>query len=438
MIMSGKPPYLCALLLTIALVLQGEALGADRFEEHPILYSKSPADNPISRLQNQLDSGQATLTWDKQSGWLKSLMDTLKIPASSQVLVFSKTSFQRDLIFPEKPRAIYFNDDVYLGWVQNGSVVEVSVADPQLGTVFYSLAQRPDKKPAFTRHSDSCLQCHASTLTEGVPGHIVRSVFTDKDGQAILRAGTFRTDHSSPLSERWGGWYVTGTHGSQRHMGNSIAEENEDDIHINKDARANISSLKKMINTRPYLGDHSDIVALMVLEHQTMIHNLITRASFETRQALHDQSMMDEILERESGALSPVTLRRIHSAGDRLLISLLFADEEPLSDTITGSSNFTKEFISQGIKDSKGRSLNELDLEKRLFKYPCSYLIYSESFNALPEVVRDYVLERLYEVVTGEDDSDDWLHISNADGNAIREILQETLPNLPDCWGKVN
>ena len=413
-------------------------LALDRFEEHPILYSQSEADNVLTDLQKKLDAGKATLTWDKKTGWLTSLMETLKVPEASQVLVFSKTSLQRDLIFPERPRAVYFNDDVYLGWVQNGSVVEISVADRKLGTTFYSIPQRPDKKPSFTRHTDSCLQCHASTLTDGVPGHIVRSVFPDEDGQAILRAGTFRTTHSSPLEERWGGWYVTGTHGKQRHMGNSIAVEDDQNITIDKEAKANLPSLKKEIDTKPYLTEYSDIVALMVLEHQALIHNLITRAGFETRQALHDQAMMDEILDRPTGELSPVTKRRIHLAGERLLVSMLFADEEPLTDTIASSSGFTKAFSKMAKKDSKGRSLRDMDLTERLFKYPCSYLIHSESFDTLPKEVRDYVLERLYEIVNGDDDSDDWLHISNSDCKAIKSIVMETVPNLPKCWGEIN
>ncbi len=51
----------------------------------------------------------------------------------------------------------------------------------------------------------------------------------------------------------------------------------------------------------------------------------------------------------------------------------------------------------------KGASLRDLDLQTRLFKYPCSYLIYSDGFTQLPRRSRgDVVLQRIRAVLTGE------------------------------------
>src|SRR5207247_1213252 len=135
----------------------------------------------------------------------------------SQTLVFSKTSFQRDFISPQTPRALYFNAHTYIGWVQGAPVLEVATVDPQLGAVFYILNQEPGGKPKFVRQTYECLQCHDSGLTRSIPGHIIRSVYPDAQGQPILSEGTYITTDQSPLKERWGGWYVTGRHGMQRH-----------------------------------------------------------------------------------------------------------------------------------------------------------------------------------------------------------------------------
>ena len=182
---------------------------------------------------------------------------------------------------------MYFNDDVYVGWVQNGDVVEISAADPQLGAVFYTLRQEQAERPKIVRDRGQCIVCHASSRTSGVPGHLVRSVYADKSGQPFFGSGTFTTDHRSPFKERWGGWYVTGTHGKQRHMGNVISTDRDRPEDLDMEAGANITDLSDHVNTSPYLSPHSDIVALMVLEHQSRMHNLITRANFEAKSAHH-------------------------------------------------------------------------------------------------------------------------------------------------------
>lgn len=403
------------------------------FEREPIQYSASQGDNPVTRLQSQIDAGKLELSFDAEHGYLPSVLEALKIPLSSQMLVFSKTSFQQRRIAPWSPRALYFNDNVYVGWVPEGDVIEVSSADPKLGAVFYTLDQSESRRPKFVRDQGNCLTCHASSRTGGVPGHLVRSVFPAPSGQPHYGAGTFRTNHSSPLKERWGGWYVSGTHGRQRHMGNVVSSKADAEA-LDVDAGANVTDLSKLTRTGRYLTPHSDLVALMVLEHQTDMHNRITFANFESRQALQYQAIMNRALERPENFQSESTQRRIASASEKLLEYLLFAEEAQLTDPVAGTSGFAKQFAKLGPRDGRGRSLREFDLNRRMFKYPCSYLIYSREFQALPSPVKNRVYRRLWEVLTQRDRSEKFAHLDAETRQAIYEILCDTHPDLCKSW----
>ncbi|GMW02554.1 MAG: hypothetical protein AMXMBFR84_36900 [Candidatus Hydrogenedentota bacterium] len=407
---------------------------ADRYDEPPIEYSKADDSNAVSQMAADLADGTLVLERSAPFGYLKPLLAYLGVPQESQVLVFSKTSLQTRFISPDSPRAIYFNDDIYVGAVKYSGTIEISTADPKLGTAFYTLSEHESGRPMITRQTDNCLQCHASTLTDGFPGHIVRSVYPDAEGFPILQAGTHVTTHESPFVERWGGWYVTGTHGSMRHMGNSIAVPTEYAAEIDTEAGANRTDLTHVADLGDYLTPHSDIVALMVLEHQTRMHNLMTSADFETRLALRDQAIMDEALNRSGGELSESTQRRIASAGSKLVDYLLFAREVPLKSAIAGTSGFAEWFTAQGPRDSLGRSVREFDLRTRLFKYPLSYLIYSAQFDALPVEMREYVYARLWGILTGGADAERYPHLDEGTRKAIRQILAETKTNLSSHW----
>lgn len=420
----------------ICLIASAYPAVAGNIDAPPINYSTAPAKNRVEDLIARLEAGKTKIPYEKQFGYLRGLLKELNVPESSQILVFSKTSLQRHRISPATPRAIYFGDDVYIGFCQNGDVGEISAVDPQLGTVFYSLNQKAKDKPRFTRQTDTCLICHASSQNEGLPGHLVRSVHADAEGQPLLASGTYRIDHTSPLSQRWGGWYVSGTSGKQKHMGNLICDERQggDDID-NKDG-LNVTDLSKFFKTSLYLTPHSDIVALMVMEHQAQMHNLLLRANYLTRIALHDEAELNKALGREEPGHSESTLSRIRNAGDPLVKYMLFSGEAQLTEPVKGTSGFAREFSQHGPRDKSGRSLRDLDLSKRLFKYPCSYLIYSDSFNQLPAEVKEYVYHRLWQVLTGRDSSPDFAHLSDADCQAIREILLQTKTDLPDYWRK--
>jgi hypothetical protein len=350
------------------------------------------------------------------------------------MLVFSQTSFQLRKISPQRPRAIYFNDDTYVGWVQDGDVIEVSSVDPQQGTIFYTLDQRKSETPTFVRDRGQCLSCHASSRTQGVPGLLVRSVYPDINGRPILGSGTFTTDHRSPFRERWGGWYVTGTHGLMRHMGNGTVDDRSNAESMDQDAGANQTDLEDLVDTTPYLSSSSDIVALMVLEHQTQMHNLLTNAAFETRHARYYDKMMNDALGRPAEYQSQSTQRRIARAAEKVVRHLLFVDEFQLTSPVKGVSGFASEFPDRGPRDSEGRSLRDFDLTRRLFRYPCSYLLYADAFLELPAPVRERVYRRLHEVLNGRDTSADFKHLTTEDRQAILSILLETHAELRQAF----
>ncbi|HVJ66934.1 MAG TPA: hypothetical protein VM510_03060 [Caulifigura sp.] len=422
------------LILLIGLATGMPATAADGFELPPIEYSSTTPANPISQLQSRIDSGKASVTKDGQPGYLRAVLNELDVPIDSQVLVFSQTSLQRHLISPETPRAIYFNDDVYIGYCQNGEVLEVSAADPRLGTVFYTLSQHDAGRPQFARQTDHCLQCHHSSRTEGVPGHVVRSLFVGKNGLPIFSGGSYNVDHTTPLDHRWGGWYVTGTHGAQEHLGNLVIPTADVPAVVDNSAGQNQAAIPDTVTRSAYLSPHSDIVAHMVLEHQVLVHNRMTKANFAARQALASDAEMRKILGEKDNQLLESTVRRIASAGEDLVEALLFAEEAPLKGPVAGTSGFEQSFPRRGPHDSQGRSLRDFDLKTRMFKYPCSYLIGSESFRKLPPEMLDFVWNRLKAVLVDGTEPKKYAHLSPEARQAIVEILLETHPDAAARW----
>ncbi|HEX5106134.1 MAG TPA: hypothetical protein VFV87_20080 [Pirellulaceae bacterium] len=424
-------------VIVASLFLSHWAFGQE-YEEEPIRYSDSEPNNRVSQVLERIEAGELKLKFSDRLGYLPALLQELNVPASSQMLVFSKTSLQRQRIAPRTPRAIYFSDDVYIGYCQQGAVLEISAVDPQLGAVFYTLDQDQYETPLVKRQTDNCLLCHGSGHTKDVPGHVVRSVFSDAGGLPILSSGSYRINQASPLAQRWGGWYVTGTHGEQKHLGNLIIPTRDVPERLDNSAGMNVTDLADRFNTGKYLTPHSDIVALMVLEHQAEAHNLLTRASMHTRQAMHYQQALNRELGEPADKVWDSTKSRIKSVCEPLVEYLLFSEEAQLASPIHGTSGFAEEFVRRGPRDRQGRSLRDFDLSRRLFQYPCSYLVYSPNFQELPREAKDYVLRRMWEVLSGADQSEPFAHLSADDRQAILEILRETLPDLPDSWNSTD
>ncbi len=409
----------------------------DAFFEHPpISYGSTEVNDPVARLISRIESGEIQLEYESsKTGYLRSLLAALDIPLSSQTLVFSKTSMQVHKISPQRPRAIYFNDDVYVGYVQGRGMIELGATDPQQGAIFYGLAQQPPTdqsvSPEIMRDRGQCIVCHASSRTQNVPGYLIRSVYPNRSGHPQFNQGSFNIDHKSPFDQRWGGWYVTGTHGAMQHLGNQTFDG---DGPVDLQLGANQESLDdlpfRLVLGEKYPSAHSDIVALMVLEHQVQMHNAITFANFETRLAVHQNQTMNQILEREQDYVSESTERRIVAACERVIEYLFFCDEFELTDPVIGSSSFASEFTAAGPFDSQRRSLREFDLQKRIFRYPLSYLIYSESFDQLPDQVRLPIIARINQILSGQDTSEKFQHLNSEIRSAIRDILHETKPEI--------
>jgi hypothetical protein len=389
--------------------------------EHPaIAYSKATPTDRVAKLQQEIEAGTATLAYDEDHGYLPAILAALKVPVASQGLVLSKTSLQVDKIAPWSPRAIYFSDDVYVGWVQGGPIMEVASVDPKLGAVFYTVTQEPGDKPTITRQTRTCLQCHDSaSSTGGVPGFIMRSVIADRHGYPVSSDLGGTTDQT-PVTDRWGGWYVTGTIPAA-HLGNVFApklagEMGNVQAYLAKTKLASdekITDLSGKFDVAPYLAPHSDAVALLVLAHQTYVHNLITAAGYQARS-------------------TPDDTMRIEGAAERLVRAMLLAKEATLPGAVSGTSSFAADFAKAGPRDSRGRSLRDLDLQARVFKYPFSYLVYSDSFDALPPVVKTYVYRRVREVLSGKDQRAEFAHLTPDLRQAISEILTDTKPDFAE------
>ena len=382
-------------------------------DHEAIQYEHTPVTDPAWLLQQRLDRGETTLRFDPEWGYLPAVLDALKVSRNSQMVVFTKTSLQAPRISPRNPRAIYFNDTVSIGWVPTGEVVEIAAQDPKQGIIFYTLDQVEVAKPRIKRRDD-CLQCHATGATLGVPGLVVRSVYPEPSGMPLFQAGGFVTDHRSPLKERWGGWYVTGQHGDQRHLGNAFARDRDRPTTLDTENTQNVMDLKSRFDTGAFLAGTSDIVALMVLEHQSHMMNLITRVGFETRMALHSQELMNRLLKEPADTVSESTERRIRSAAEEMVDYLLFAEEAPLTAPIEGSSRFAETFAAKG-------RLRQFDLHTRLFKIPVSYMIESEAFRALPPAALARVERRIRTVLDSPEPK--YARLSPEDRRNIRNVL---------------
>ena len=421
---------LLAISLYVGLALPHACTAQIDIEAAPIAYSATADNNRVTQLLDAIERGEVTLGYDRRTGYLNSLLKALEISITSQTLVFSKTSMQVSHISPQKPRAIYFNDDTYVGWVQGSSLMEVSTNDPKLGAAFYSVRMWPSK-PRIKRELYTCLACHTSAMTRGVPGHTVRSVTPRADGTIDAQSVSFVTDHTSPFSERWGGWYVTGHAGAMKHMGNAWLRGSQ----LVADGERNRSKLQFEFHTKDWLTPYSDIVALMVLEHQTQMHNRFTAADFTVRKSVYDHQQMLQQPEGVDIELSKQELEfSIQQVSKSVVDYLLFVNEASLTSPVRSSTEFARHFSARGPADSRGRSLRDFELNSRMFQFPCSYLIDSPAFESLHPKLRETIYRQLWEILSGKNQSSRYAHLRAETRSAIVEILSETKRELPDYW----
>lgn len=426
------------LLLAALLAVPAPGMAEDEYENAPIRYSDTPPNDAAKQLEKDQASGKVKLPRGTHWETLYGLLRHWDIPVESQVMVFSKTSKQNDRIGPATPRVIYFNDNAYVGYSVGGAF-EVSTVDPVLGPIFYLCDPNvADSEPITFQRDQSCLSCHGGPFSPDVPGVIVRSVFPNPEGHPIMSQGSTVVDTTTPFEDRWGGWYVTGKHGETLHRGNVTAKEAGETVEMDVKSGANIGDLSHFFDITPYPRKTSDIVALMVLEHQTSTQNMLTKANHAAMRAMH----MQKSLQRELG--EPVldeptgTARRIiDNCAEDVLEALLFKDEAALPEGgIEGDAGFQTAFAKGAKQSSSGRSLKDFQLLTRLFKYRCSYMIYSITFTNLIPQLKTTVMKRLADVLEGKDKSGDFEHLTESERRNIREILAETLPGAPADWKK--
>ena len=411
------------LVLLFSLPLWGEKL----FDNAPVHYTQTEAHTPLTRIFQRIESGQSTLQAESDREILAEILTALEVPVASQLLVFSKTSAQNARIGPLTPRALYFSQNAYLSWVQNGDIEAVTF-DPKLGAIFHTidLNRRKKGQAPKLRRERSCLSCHASAATNDAPGLLVRSIYPDAIGRSIFDWRSFHTTHQSAIVDRWGGWYVTGQAGAAEHLGNKVFTLNRTRQSLTH-SRA-IDDLAPFIETAPYLGGgKSDVVALLIFEHQVTVHNLILSAH------LASQRLLFQHQGTEPTDLPDPVRHELNHHRDQIVSALLFENEYELTnEQFKGSESFQKAFMKAARTTKEGHSLRDLLLHERLFKYRCSFLIYSDPFTHLHPVLKNEVLIKLQDILIHPTQNPDFGYLTQPERQHILEILTETLPAWPE------
>lgn len=409
-----------ALLLTLFILptLAVAQLPYDR--DYPALnYAEAETHDAASLLFEDIQAGRIQLEYRGERGYLESLLTLLNIDDTSQLLVFSKTARKSRFVTPETPRALYFNDEVYIGYIPETNTLEIASMDPNLGPVFFDIPQDAEAAMELNRQTSRCLRCHdtMSNTGRGTPRFMMSSRLVDSNGEIASHEVSVIMQDSTPLQQRWGGWYVTGLHGEQETMGNLMFEGRATSVsEIDLRANGNKVDLTDWVDTSPYLTGHSDIVALLVIQHQIEVQNTMTKASWDYRQLL-----------AEEGAVSS---EKVAELATPVLQALLMKNEAALGDQIQGLSGFTEYFQNLGPFDNNMRSLRDLDLQQRVFKYPLSYLIYTDAFAALPEALHSYLVDSIYQLLSADEDPVDYAYLDAASRAAILEIVNATAPGF--------
>jgi hypothetical protein len=388
---------------------------------HPAIDYDRPTLDLVADLIRKVDDGTVKLRWEGKGGYLRSVLEALQVPVESQAVLFSKTSLQQHYITPSNPRAIYHTDNVFVAFIRNAPLLELAALDAHQGMVFYALEQVETAQPKIVR-ADACLSCHEVRETLGVPGLLARSVAVGTGGEPLPEATSFSSDHRSPFEQRWGGWFITGSTGRAVHMGNTTSPS---DVGRPRPTGVppQLRSLDGKFDPDGYPSRYSDVAAVMTLNHQVRMINLLTRVSYETRIALSQ-------MPRDAQSAAAAT-RLIAADASELVDYLLFVDEQPLPGTFESTSGFREQFERYGPWDRRGRSLKQLDLTTRLLRYPCSYMIYSPAFDGLPAATRDAIYARMWEILSGKVRDPKYAKLTLQLRADIVGILLDTKAGLP-------
>jgi hypothetical protein len=380
-------------------------------------HQRAPQDR-FTRLKDDFESGRIALERSTEKAFVLSVLDALGIPASSQMLVFSTTSLQLSLISPRNPRALYFNEEVYLGYVPGGRI-EIMSLDPELGGIFYIFDIPKDTKPLRIERSERCMNCHAGEDTGHVPGLVIKSVVPGPSGGSLTAYRQAQTGHGIPFEHRFGGWHVTGKHGITNHWGNLTGRFVAGEITTIPNAPGD------RFNWDKFPVGTSDILPQLLIEHQAGFVNRVVEASYRARTALH----------ASGGKLSDAQAKELDSQAELVTRYVLFADEAPLPlGGVEGDGAYKVDFLRTRRATAEGISLKDFDLRTRLFKHRCSYMIYSPVFSGLPVAMKQRVYQRLGEALSLEKQEKQYAYLGAEEKLAIRSILKSTMADLPSEW----
>jgi hypothetical protein len=384
-------------------------------DSEPHRYFQRTAVDRFSRRIPELAAGGLPLDRSSERAFLKSLLRALDIPESSQLLVFSNTSLQLSLINPDNPRALYFSDDLYLGYVPGGKI-EVATLDAELGAVFYIFdIPRSDSRVVVER-ARRCMNCHANEDTLKVPGLSVKSVAPGPGGGSLDTFHPGQSGHTQPLAERFGGWYVTGTGGFDGHWGNRMGRLYQGELSATPLEPGTRFSFER------YPVATSDLLAHLLHEHQVGGVNRLIRAQYRFRELRH----------RNGGSVPQALPPDLETELADLLSYLLFAQEAPLPASGIPGNPALREGFARNRKVVDGHSLKDLDLRTRLLRFRCSYLVHTPFFEGLDADLRRRILRDLDHALSPEKRNAASRHLSDSEAAVIRTILRTTVPGFPN------
>ncbi len=422
--------------LVVPLLLCSTLTGFSQFyndyELEPHGYFSKDAKDPVTLLMKRVQRGEILIKDPNGKPLVERLLRELGLNKDTQVLVFSRTSLQRREVSYSNPRALYFNESVYLGWMPNGRI-EIASFDPELGPIFYFQRELDDASSPLLARSRSCLGCHAGDATNFLPGSLGRSVYPDKSGRSLRSIDDYRrSGHHIPLHDRYGGWFVSGNHGTMRHMGNAIATREQGEVTINREQFANLEKLDRFFSTEAYPAPGSDIAALLVFDHQVTMHHRLVEAAYRARQSLFDSKLDPK--ETDLSKLSKGrSIDEFIEGRDKVVDYLLFRDETPIPK-ISCDPGFRRAFTANRIADSRKRSLKDLRLDGRIFENRCSYMIYSPTFDQFPPMLKGAIYARIHEILTSPKPVEGFDYLGKDEKRRILEILDETKEDLPPGW----
>jgi hypothetical protein len=401
-------------ILTLLLLISCASAGADfpAFDQPPHDYWTRQLADRFTRLKAEMEAGRLLL--DRGAGekaFLISLLRALEVPATSQMLLFSTTSLQLRLITPANPRALYFNEDTYVGYIPGGKI-EIASVDPDLGCIYYIADIPRGAEPLHVERSNRCMNCHAAEDTAFVPGLVIKSVLPGITGGSLNSFRKGQTGHGVPFAERFGGWYVVGADGLGKHLGNALGR------YANGGIQEVALPPGERFDFARYPVATSDVLPQLLHEHQIGFVNRAVAATYKTR-ALVSRGPLD--------AAGEADLEKVARALTRYL---LFADEAPLPAPVAGDDAFKADFL-RTRRAVGGASLKDFDLRTRLFRNRCSYMIYSAAFQGIPAAMKQRIYRRMAEALNPTRPDAEYAYLPPAEKQIIRGILRGTVPDLP-------